>query len=158
MLPKAMQAALKAMETRLEARFDARFEALEAIVGHSNELNWRAHDKLTATLDMLVKRVNYIAAEHSVLLGKVEQLGAAVLDSQRLIHACSMGAVGSLLLCSQKSLAHFLQRFKSEKECLQKTVRLCSNSFLTGYLQVDGLLKIGGRNVKDIISHFKSLY
>ncbi|VDK47937.1 unnamed protein product [Dibothriocephalus latus] len=45
-----------------------------------------------ARLDMLVKRVDHIAAEHSVLLGKFEQLGAAVLDSQRSIPACSMAA------------------------------------------------------------------
>ncbi|VDN33425.1 unnamed protein product [Dibothriocephalus latus] len=101
----------------------ARFEALEATVRQSNEL--------------LVKRVDHIAAEHSVLLAKVEKLGAAVLESHRSIPACPMDAVGSLPLCSEDSLAHFLQGFKSEKDYLQQTV--------------DGLIKIGGRDEKDII-------
>ncbi|VDN20681.1 unnamed protein product [Dibothriocephalus latus] len=74
MSPAAMQAALKATKTRLVAHIDVRFEALEATVRQSNEL--------------LVKRVDHIAAEHSVLLAKIEKLGAAVLDSHRSIPAC----------------------------------------------------------------------
>ncbi|VDN14487.1 unnamed protein product [Dibothriocephalus latus] len=134
MLPATMQASMKAMEARPKAGFEARFEALEAFIGQSNELNRRAkrlddfeavnrleNDCIRTRPDMLVKRVNHIAAEHSVLLGKVEQVGAAVLDSHRSIPTCSMAAVGRLPLCSQESLSHFLERFKSDKDCLQQT-------------------------------------
>ncbi|VDN12680.1 unnamed protein product [Dibothriocephalus latus] len=72
-------------------------------------------------LDMLVKRVDHITSEHSVLFAKVEKVGAAVLDSHRFIPTGSMATVGRFPLCSQEGLSHFLDRFKSDKDCLQQT-------------------------------------
>ncbi|VDN37406.1 unnamed protein product [Dibothriocephalus latus] len=150
-----MLAWLKAMDDRLETRFEARMEALEAIVRQSNELNRRAYEKSTRRLDdfeavsrtdngsvrikldTLVKRVDHMASEHSVLLAKVEQVAAALRDSHRSMPTGSTVTVGRLPLCSQESLSNFLDRFKSDKDCQQQTV--------------DGLIKICGRSAKDTI-------
>ncbi|VDN10990.1 unnamed protein product [Dibothriocephalus latus] len=120
LLPATMLAWMKAMEDCLEA--------LEALIRQSNELNRRASDKITTKLDMLVKRVDHIPSEHSVLLAKVEKVGAAVFDSHRSIPTGSMAAVGRLPLCSQESLCHFLDRFKSDKDCSKRNPPILLNA------------------------------